>query len=120
MNEEFEYKIHNAKINNIRNIKFYCGDVEKVLDEIVNKEQVKPNVIFVDPPRKGLDKTTICNILNYLPEKIIYISCNPATLVRDLKQLEEKYIIKEIQPVDMFPYTSHAECVAVLELKNCQ
>lgn len=108
----------NAKMNNVSNIEFYCGDVENVLDEIVNKEQVKPNVIFVDPPRKGLDKKTICNILNYVPEKIMYISCNPATLVRDLKQLEEKYIIKEIQPVDMFPFTSHVECVVAMILKE--
>lgn len=106
----------NAKINNIKNIKFFCGDVEKVLDEIVKKEKVKPNVIFVDPPRKGLDNNTVQNILNYAPEKIIYISCNPATLVRDLKVFEQKYDIKEIQPVDMFPFTSNVECVAVLQL----
>lgn len=107
----------NAKINNIDNIEFYCGDVEQVLDKIVKKERVNPNAIFVDPPRKGLDDTTIKNILNYAPDKLIYISCNPATLVRDLKKLEEKYDIKEIQPVDMFPFTSHVECVAVLSLK---
>lgn len=104
----------NAKLNKIDNIEFYCGDVEQVLDKIVKQEQVQPNVIFVDPPRKGLDETTISNILDYAPEKLIYISCNPATLVRDLKKFEEKYSINEIQPVDMFPFTSHVECVAVL------
>lgn len=107
----------NARLNKVNNIEFYCGDVEQVLDKIVKQEQVKPNVIFVDPPRKGLDETTISNIIDYVPQKVIYISCNPATLVRDLKKLEEKYNINEIQPVDMFPFTSHVECVVMLNLK---
>ena len=108
----------NAEINSVNNITFYCGDVEEVLDKIVNKEQVKPTVIFVDPPRKGLDRNTIRNILRYAPERIVYISCNPATLVRDLKMFEEKYEIQKIKPVDMFPFTSHVECCSVLYLKN--
>ncbi len=108
----------NAKINNVENIKFYCGDVEKVLDKIINENKTKPDVIFVDPPRKGLDGVTIQNILKYAPSRVVYISCNPATLVRDLKLLEEKYSINKIQPVDMFPYTSHVECVTVLQLKE--
>ena len=110
----------NAKMNGVENIRFTCGDVEEVLKDLVEKENIKPNVIFVDPPRRGLDKNTIDNILWLKPEKLIYISCNPATMVRDLKLLEAEYEIKEIQPVDMFPFTSHVECVAVLELKNCQ
>ncbi len=106
----------NAKINNIGNIEFYAGDVEKVLPKILEKENIKPNTIFVDPPRKGLDNNTI-QLLNSLEaENIIYISCNPATLARDLKLLSEKYEIGEVQPVDMFPYTSHVECVTVLQL----
>lgn len=108
----------NARINNIDNISFYCGDVEKVLDKIVKEKKLKPNVIFVDPPRKGLDNNTIANILKYVPEKLVYISCNPATMVRDLQILENKYEIGKIQPVDMFPYTNHVECVAVLQLKE--
>ena len=75
---------------------------------------------MVDPPRKGLDNTSIQNIIKIKSKRMIYISCNPATLVRDLKELEKIYVIKEIKPVDMFPFTSHVECVAVLELKNCQ
>ena len=86
-----------------------CTDIEK---------NVKPSVIFVDPPRRGLDETTIQNILNVSPAKLVYISCNPATMVRDFKLWEEKYKIKVIQPVDMFPFTSHVECVAVLEVKE--
>lgn len=108
----------NANINNIRNIEFFAGDVEKVFENVLKEHNVKPDVIFVDPPRKGLDKHTIENILNIKPEKIVYISCNPASLVRDLKLLEESYEIKKIQPVDMFPFTSNVECCAVMELKD--
>ena len=108
----------NAKINNINNIEFYSGDVEKVFTKLMEKKQIYPDVIIVDPPRKGLDKNTISNIIAVEPKKLIYISCNPATMVRDIKALEEKYeIIGNIQPVDMFPYTSHVETIAVLKLK---
>lgn len=108
----------NAKLNKIENIEFYCGDVEEVLENVLNKENITPNVIFVDPPRKGLDKHTIQNILGLKPERFVYISCNPATLMRDLKEFEQDYEIQEIQPVDMFPYTSHVETIAVLCLKE--
>lgn len=108
----------NAKINKIQNIQFYCGDVEKMLEKVIQKEKMAPNVVFVDPPRKGLDEVTIRNIRKRKPERLIYISCNPATLMRDLKQLEEEYDIRELQPVDMFPFTSHVECCSVLYLKN--
>lgn len=113
--------IENAKINNIENIQFFCGDIEKVLDNILNKIEYKPNIVFVDPPRKGLDKNTI-NVLNKIkPDKIVYISCNPATFARDIKLLVDKnYSIDTVYPVDMFPFTSNVECVSVLELKNCQ
>ena len=108
----------NAKINNIENIEFTCGDVEKVLENLLHEKHITPNAVFVDPPRRGLDDTTINNILKLSPEKLVYISCNPATMVRDLSKLEEKYNIKEIQPVDMFPFTSHVECVSVLHRRS--
>ena len=108
----------NAKENGIENIEFICGDVEPTLADLLNNRKVQPNVILVDPPRRGLDNITIQNILKVQPQKGVYISCNPATMVRDIKQLEEKYEIKGIHPVDMFPFTSHVECVAVLKLKN--
>lgn len=107
----------NAKLNKIQNIEFLCGNVEIALGELLKKSE-KPNVIFVDPPRRGLDTTTLTNILKAEPTKLVYISCNPATMVRDLKILEEKYVIKKIQPVDMFPFTSNVETIAVLCLKN--
>lgn len=108
----------NARINQIENIEFMAGDVEKVLTNLIEKKQVYPDVVMVDPPRKGLDNTTINNILAVEPKKVVYISCNPATMVRDMKLLEEKYEVNEIQPVDMFPFTSHVECVTVLQLKQ--
>ena len=108
----------NCKINSISNAEFYAGDVEQVLDSLL--KEVQPDVIFVDPPRKGLDQHTTDTILKMKPNKVVYISCNPATLVRDLKKMEQEYEVQKIQPVDMFPYTSHVECCALLELKNCQ
>lgn len=107
----------NAKINNIENIEFYAGDAPKVFANLMEKKQIYPDVIIVDPPRKGLDTNTINNILAVEPKKLVYISCNPATMVRDMKVLEEKYEIGEIQPVDMFPFTSHVEVCMLLELK---
>ena len=107
----------NAKINNVDNTEFIAGDVEKVLDELVNVKQIMPDIIMVDPPRRGLDNTSIENIKKVRPKKVVYISCNPATLVRDLAKLEEIYEVKKIKPVDMFPYTSSVECVAVLNVK---
>ena len=83
----------------------------------MTNKQVYPDVIIVDPPRSGLDNNTINNILAVKPKKVVYISCNPATMARDMKMLSEKYEIGEVQPVDMFPFTSHVECVMVLSLK---
>ena len=108
----------NAKLNNVNNIEFICGDVEQAFDKLIKKEKVKPSVVIVDPPRKGLDNNTIENIMKLNVARVVYISCNPATMVRDLKMMEEKYEIMEVQPVDMFPFTSHVECCAVMELKN--
>ena len=108
----------NCNINNITNAKYYAGDTEKLLKDLIEKENIIPDVIVVDPPRKGLDKTTIENIKNIKPKKVIYISCNPATLIRDLEYLVEDYEIQEIQPVDMFPFTHHVETVSILNFKN--
>ena len=108
----------NAKINNIENTEFIAGDVEKILDDLINNKKIIPDIVMIDPPRKGMDQTSIKNILKIKPKKIVYISCNPATLVRDLKYLEEEYKIEKIQPVDMFPFTSHVECCASLYRRN--
>ena len=104
----------NANLNKINNIEFICGDVEEAFDELIKKEKVKPDVIIVDPPRRGLDVKTIGNIMKLKTSRVVYISCNPATMVRDLKLMEELYEVVEVQPVDMFPFTSHVECVALM------
>ena len=105
----------NADINNIENIKFICGRVEDYIDRFNNID-----LIIVDPPRSGLDKKTIDNVKRINPKEVIYVSCDPMTLVRDLKVLGEDYLIKEITPVDMFPNTHHVECVSVLHRKSLE
>ena len=99
----------NAKINNVKNTEF--------ISDLINRKKIIPDIIMLDPPRKGLDKISIENILKIKPKKLVYISCNPASLVRDLSLLEAEYNIYKIRPVDMFPFTSSVECVAVLKLK---
>ena len=110
--------VENAKINNISNTEFIAGDTEVVLDDLINKKRIIPDVIMVDPPRCGLDNKSIENILKIKPGRFVYISCNPATLIRDLAEFESVYNINEIQPVDMFPFTSHVECCAVMTLRD--
>lgn len=116
--EAIEMAKENAQINNVKNTEFISGDVQVILDDLINKKKVIPDIIMIDPPRKGLDNKSIENILKIKPKKLVYISCNPATLVRDLAKLEEVYEIKKIKPVDMFPFTTHIETIAVLTLKN--
>ena len=107
----------NAKMNDIQNAEFIAGDTEVLLTDLIENKKIIPDVVIVDPPRRGLDNTTINNILKIKPKRVAYVSCNPATLVRDLSLVEEKYEIKMIQPVDMFPFTSHCEVVTILNLK---
>lgn len=115
--EAIENAKENAKINDVQNIEFICGDAEFVLTDLIENKKIIPDVVIVDPPRRGLDNTTINNILKIHPKRVAYVSCNPATFVRDLSKLEEKYEIKMIQPVDMFPFTSSIENVGILELR---
>ena len=107
----------NAKINGIENAEFLVGDVENRLPEFIKSNNIIADVIFIDPPRKGCDKVALDTILKIGTKKIVYVSCNPATLARDLKILEEKYTIEKVTPVDMFPFTSHVESIAILERK---
>ena len=103
----------NKKINDIKNIEFYAGDVGNIL----NKYNYKPDVIIVDPPRAGLNSLALHQILKIKSKKLVYISCDVMTLMRDLKILIEYYNILELTPVDMFPMTSHIECIVKLERK---
>ncbi len=118
VDEAVEMAKENASLNKVDNVEFIAGDVEEVLGNLLYKRKIIPNVVMVDPPRKGLDSKIIQNILEIKPKKVIYISCNPATLVRDLAKFEEAFEIKTIQPIDMFPFTGHVECVSVLNLKK--
>lgn len=105
--------IENARMNNRDNLEFMLGDVSKLVDNIKEKF----DAIIVDPPRKGLDKYTKDYLLKSNVETIIYVSCDPVTLTRDLTVLQEKYVIKEVKLFDMFPYTYHVETVVKLILK---
>ena len=106
----------NAEINNVDNIEFIQGDVEVAFNKMLDNG-VKPSVAIVDPPRKGLDSKTVQNLCNLKLDRLVYVSCNPATLMRDLQVLEDVYKIDSITPVDNFCYSSHIESVAVLEIK---
>lgn len=102
----------NARINDVNNIEFYAGDVGKIIND-----QIKADVIVVDPPRSGLDKRTKDILLKIKANKIVYVSCNPLTLARDIKELDNGYDLGDITLVDMFPNTHHVETVCVLERK---
>ncbi|SDL09908.1 23S rRNA (uracil(1939)-C(5))-methyltransferase RlmD [Natronincola ferrireducens] len=104
----------NADINNLDNTEFYVGKAEEVIPQLYAKG-MKGDVVVVDPPRKGCDEKVLETIVTMKPERVVYVSCNPATLARDLAYLEEKgYKTVEVQPVDMFPHTAHVETVAKL------
>lgn len=103
----------NKKINNINNIEFICGDSEKVLYKINRKF----DSVIVDPPRSGLGEKVVQQLLKINPKKIVYVSCNPITLARDINYLSSNYELVNISLVDMFPNTHHVECVVVLKLK---
>ncbi|MGG7325680.1 23S rRNA (uracil(1939)-C(5))-methyltransferase RlmD [Clostridium baratii] len=108
----------NAKNNNVDNAEFFVGKSEEVIPELI-ESGIKADVIVVDPPRKGCDIKLLEAIGKVKPERVVYVSCDPSTLARDLKVLDELgYETKEVQPVDMFPHTSHIENVAKLVKKN--
>lgn len=104
----------NAKINGIENIQFYAGDMKDILNETFIEQHGRPNVIITDPPRAGMHDDVIKTILFAQPERIVYVSCNPATQARDISLLDEQYQVEQIQPVDMFPHTHHVENVILL------
>ena len=107
----------NAKLNNINNIIFFKGDLQNIFRVNLDTEKIeKPSIVVIDPPRAGMHKKTILDIVEKKPEKIIYISCNPSTQARDIKELNaHNYKLKKILPLDMFPHTPHLENVAVIE-----
>jgi len=110
----------NAELNGLKNTLFFSGDMAKVLTAAFVKEHGVPDVLITDPPRAGMHPDVVDALLNMKPEKIVYVSCNPATQARDLFLLKEDYELVEIQPVDMFPHTHHVENVALLKKRPQQ
>lgn len=113
--EAIEDAKENASLNNIGNALFLAGDMKDILNEAFINEYGKPGVIITDPPRAGMHDDVIKTILSASPQRIVYISCNPATQARDLNLLDTDYVVKKIQPVDMFPHTHHVENVVLLQ-----
>ena len=108
----------NAQINHIENAQFYCGAAEEVIPDLY-RQGVTADVVVVDPPRKGCDEKLLDTIVNMAPEKVVYVSCDSATLARDLKYLNEYgYVVRKVQPVDMFPMGVHVETVVLLSHKK--
>ncbi|WP_141430609.1 23S rRNA (uracil(1939)-C(5))-methyltransferase RlmD [Bacillus sp. 03113] len=114
--ESIEDAKKNAARHGIKHAKYVTGKAEQWLPKWT-KEGFKPDVIIVDPPRTGLDQQLLSTILKVKPKKVVYVSCNPSTLAKDIAVLSSKYEVKYIQPVDMFPQTAHVECCALIELK---
>ena len=108
----------NAKLNNLNNVEFYVGIAEEVVPKMYSEGKTA-NVVVVDPPRKGCDEKVLDTIVSMKPDRVVYVSCNPSTLARDLAYLDERgYKCVEIQPVDMFPHTMHVECCAKIVKKS--
>lgn len=108
----------NSDMNDIHNTLFYAGDMKDVFSEQFISAHGKPDVVITDPPRAGMHKNVVENLLKAAPGRIVYVSCNPATQARDIEILKEKYHVVETQPVDMFPHTYHVENVALLFLNQ--
>ena len=104
----------NSEINGISNTLFYAGDMKDILTDDFIAEHGRPDVIITDPPRAGMHSDVVKTILRAAPDRIVYVSCNPATQARDLQDLDEQYKVAEVQPVDMFPHTPHVENVVLL------
>ena len=113
--DSIDYATENSKLNNLSNTKYFAGNMKDVFTQDFIKENGKPSVSIVNPPREGIDKKVIEKIIDILPKKIVYVSCNSSTLARDLVIFEKKYEISKLQTVDMFPHTSHVENVVLLK-----
>ncbi|NQV02909.1 MAG: 23S rRNA (uracil(1939)-C(5))-methyltransferase RlmD [Bacteroidia bacterium] len=110
----------NSRINDIHNTSFFCGEAEKLLDASFIETNEKPDLIITDPPRAGMHEKVVKTILDMAPEKVIYVSCNPATQARDMALMNEAYNLVKCQPVDMFPHTHHVENVGLLKRRTCR
>lgn len=109
--------VENARINKVDNVEFFADHVESAMPKLI-KQGIKPNVVVLDPPRKGLAPQVTLSLLKALPKQIVYVSCNPSTLAKDIFKLSEKYKVLSVNPIDMFPNTASVESITVLELKG--
>lgn len=107
----------NSQINGIDNTLFFAGDMKDILNDDFIARHGRPDVIITDPPRAGMHPDVVNTIIKAAPQRIVYVSCNPATQARDLQLLDPYYAVSEVQPVDMFPHTPHVENVVLLKLK---
>jgi 23S rRNA (uracil1939-C5)-methyltransferase len=105
----------NAKRNNIENCHFFVGDMKVVFNDAFIAQHGQPDVVITDPPRDGMHKDVVAQLLKIAPQRIVYVSCNSATQARDLALLDEAYAVKRVRPVDMFPQTHHVENIVLLE-----
>lgn len=108
----------NAAVNKIEHAHFFAGDVIKICDDDFFAKHGRPDVVITDPPRAGMHEKLVNKLLEIAAPVIVYVSCNTATMARDILLLSEKYTVEKVQPVDMFPHTHHIECVARMVLKN--
>lgn len=116
--EAVEDARRNARRNGAANASFHVGRAEVLMPKWAKKEGIRPDVVVVDPPRTGLDDALIRSLLKVQPKKIVYVSCNPSTLAKDIAKMLGRYELVSVQPVDMFPHTSHVECCSLLVRKN--
>lgn len=118
--EAIEDAKQNARLNGIKNIEFIKGEAEKVLPRLCAEKRISADIVVVDPPRKGCEPELLNAVIKICPKKIIYVSCDPSTLSRDLKILcAGGFVIERVQPVDLFPMTTHVEVVIKLQRKDC-
>ena len=109
---------NNSDLNNIKNTEFFSGDIKEILSEEFITKSGHPDIIITDPPRAGMHESVVKTLLNTGAEKIVYVSCNPATQARDIALMADKYEVAAVQPVDMFPQTHHVENVTLLRQKT--
>ncbi len=113
--DSINYATENSKLNNLSNTKYFAGEMKDIFTDYFIKENGKPSILIVNPPREGIDKKVIEKIIDIQPKKIVYVSCNSSTLARDLVIFGKKYEVSKLQTVDMFPQTNHVENVVLLK-----
>ena len=116
--EIVESAVEDARNNCLKNKKVNCSFIKGDIKTCLTQIRRCPDVLIIDPPRAGMHKDVVSQVLDMRPERVVYVSCNPATLARDLGMMKDTYRVEEVQPVDMFPHTYHVEAVARLVKKK--